>query len=83
MVLIAREKTHSGSEDITPAFSVTLLLPLFPLTSQSIVGHALNALSLHRNLRGSNGYVSGAVPDFVYYRTFDTSEGIVCIANTC
>ena len=83
MVLLAREKTHSGSEDITPTFSVTLLLPLFPLTSQSIVGHALNALSLHRNLPGSNGYVSGAVPDLVFYRTFETSEDIVFIANSC
>ena len=83
MVLLALEKTRSGSEDIIPAFSVTLLLPLFPLTSQSIIGHALNALSLHRNLPGSNGDVAGAVPDFVYYETFDTSGGIVCIANTC
>ena len=55
MVLLALEKTRSGSEDITPACSVTLLLPLFLWTSQSIVGHALNALSLHGNLPGSNG----------------------------
>lgn len=56
--------------------------PLFPLTSQSIVGHALNALSFHWNLLESNGYASGAVPDFVCHGTFDTSGGIVYIANT-
>ena len=83
MVLLALEKTRSGSEDITPACSVTLLLPLFLWTSQLIVGHALNALSLHGNLPGSNGYLSGAGPDFVYHGTFDTSGGIVYIANTC
>ena len=66
MVLLALEKTRSGSEDITPAFSVTLLLPLFPLTTQSIVGHALNALSLHGNLRGSNGYVAGCNRIYCY-----------------
>ena len=83
MVLLALEKTRSGCEDITPAGSVTLLLPLFLWTSQSIVGHALNALSWHGNLRGSNGYVSGTGLDFVYHGTFNTSGGIVYIANTC
>ena len=82
MVLLALEKTCADSEDITSAFSVTLLLPLFPLTSPSIVGHALNALSSNGNLPGSNGYASGAVPDFVYLGTFNTSGGIVYIAKT-
>ena len=68
---------------LAPGFSVTLLLPLFPMTSQSIVGHALNALSFHWNLPELNGYVSGAVPDFMYRRTFNTSGGIGYIANTC
>ena len=83
MVLVVVEKTRSSSQDIAPAFSVTLLLQLFPLTTQSIVGYGLNTLSLLRNLLGSNGNVSGAVPDFMYYGTFDTSGGIMCIANIC
>ena len=68
---------------LAPRFSVTLVLRLFPLTSQSIVEHALNALSFHWNLPGSNGSLSGAVPDFVYHDPFDTSGDIVYIANTC
>ena len=53
------------SLSLTPGFSVNLLLPLFLLTSQSMVRHALNTLSFHWNLPGLNGYVSGTVPDFV------------------
>lgn len=50
---------------LAPRFSVNLLLPLFLLTSQSCARHALNTLLFHWNLSGLNGYVSGAVPDFV------------------
>ena len=53
------------SLSLTPGFPVNLLLPLFLLTSQSIIRHALNTLFFHRNLSGLNGYVSGAVSDFV------------------
>ena len=53
------------SRALAPGFSVNLLLPLFLLTSQSIIRHALNTLFFHWNLSGLNGYVSGAVPDFV------------------
>ena len=56
----------------THRFSVSLLLPLFLLTSQSRFVHGLNSLPFHRNLPGSNGYVSGAVPDFMNHGTFNT-----------
>ena len=45
--------------------SVNLLLSLFLLTCQLIVRHALNTLSFHWNLPGLNGYMSGAVLDFI------------------
>ena len=50
---------------LAPGFSINLPLPLFLLTSQSIVSHALNTLSFYWNLSRLNGYVSGAVRDFV------------------